>query len=752
VRFEEIYLERVGPIRDTRLPIAPLTILIGGNGSGKTSILDAIEGSFNGTVSATRSSGLQEGDWHNGEATSIIGLEDWRTPGHFEEELVRRTLWTFINFDANDPVGALPFLPPTPVSMPIEELPPFEALAAKCAGELLRDEIMPPPGDLGQLALTLFSNVAFAFGRSVIRDSYPLRWGLCSRVKPDDLGERFQDLFNFYEAEFVDSDYHLFSDAIDTLATGGIPYLASFELEVWNSGLNSRALRDLVRPTIHRLNFEPGTLAQELEVSVEAIANKLVHPNGRTGILGGVTLNGIEKVPSSWLIPSVRANDRDGVAGSWRVAPGIIESVDRISRRVDEILPSFIREMATVRLTLKPPGNWTPNGSRVDIEILEGKRRLNSDQVGAGTARWISLTIRLACGELLAAKRVGAMDQLLQTGRLTHADELANVFQEQDEEELNSEPWQLNPVALREIELDIVKSNTVVLIDEPEAHLHPRAVRSIASWLEETSSRVSAVVVATHHPELINIHSFGVQKVLLSRIGPKSEVTVWDGTRGSSLDSFAESFGLTDSAILQMSRLMLFVEGPHDEIILRTFFGDVLDSGGVTVLVLHGLKNASMILESEVVAKIGIPVGVLADNADIERVKGGTRTNYEESMIGRLIREWEAAGRELRPFGLLRSDIIEYLDPQVCSGAAKKPLRDWDDVRSRYEAHKKRIQEDTPGSKSPDFKKWVTKEYGLALARGNVESLAQECRNRDLIPEAMRNLAASIIATATFVN
>ena len=38
----EIWLHNIGPIRDARVELSPLTVLVGPNGSGKTSLTNVI--------------------------------------------------------------------------------------------------------------------------------------------------------------------------------------------------------------------------------------------------------------------------------------------------------------------------------------------------------------------------------------------------------------------------------------------------------------------------------------------------------------------------------------------------------------------------------------------------------------------------------------------------------------------------------------------------------------------------------------
>jgi hypothetical protein len=750
MRLSEIHLEAVGPIRNTRIPIAPLTILVGSNGTGKTSTLDAIEGCFNGTVSLGSSISSRVKPWNRWLAVAILDVDHWRIPAHFEQELVRRTLWAFLQLRTG-PAAVAQFGSRDFVKEPIERIPSYEQLEAECIGWLKSGEQYLPnqfSSSAESLAKDLFKNIAFAFGRSDSEMTRRLRWGVCTTTKPSDLGPAFQALLDYFEEEYADNDYRTLSEAVAALADGGVGFIADFDNEEDGFAPQSHELRDLIRPTIRRMDLEPEDLEKELEESIELLAKRIVgNDMGTIATFGEPS----KFVPSSWLISPNLRRDLDGKSAAWIVSPAVADAANRISSHLQGLLPTFIRELGEVQVVVRTPDSWTPGSRRVRVEFIENGESLEIDQVGSGVARWIALATRLACAELLAARRIGSRNP--RSPNLSWLPEETDLEREvrrraHNDEIYQLQAWKIDPNELANVRFETSGSNTIVLIDEPEAHLHPRAVRSIARWLRETSTRVSAVVVATHNPELINIDSLSSQKVLFRRDGDESRVTIWDGI-GSNLDAFAESFGLTAADLLQLSRLMLFVEGPHDEIVLRCFFGDVLDAAGVTVLVLHGAKNASMILESEIVVKVGIPVGVLVDNADVEKVKQGTRTTYEESLIGRLLREWAAKDREIKTFGLLRGDIIEYLDPSVCSEVARRPFRDWRSVRSEYDLYVRHLNESAPNTKGLDFKRWVAREYGLTFSRDSIEDLALKTRERILIPDEMTALVASLVMAAT---
>ena len=47
----------------------------------------------------------------------------------------------------------------------------------------------------------------------------------------------------------------------------------------------------------------------------------------------------------------------------------------------------------------------------------------------------------------------------------------------------------------------------VLVIDEPEVHLHPLAQSQVADWLVEMSQRATQVITASHSPQILNAYS-----------------------------------------------------------------------------------------------------------------------------------------------------------------------------------------------------------------------------------------------------
>src|SRR5207248_2548482 len=156
--------------------------------------------------------------------------------------------------------------------------------------------------------------------------------------------------------------------------------------------------------------------------------------------------------------------------------------------------------------------------------------------------------------------------------------------------------------------------------------------------------------------------------------------------------------------LLQHTRLMLFVEGPHDEIILRAFLGDELDRARIRIVVLHGLHNVPALLDSELVEQLGIPLAVLADNIPPDRRR--SRPTAESEAVDRVVQEARATGRVVHQFGLERRDILQYLHVDACRSLAPD-FPGWPVASAEWRR----------SGSSLRFKEFVRETYGLKLDR-----------------------------------
>jgi hypothetical protein len=97
----------------------------------------------------------------------------------------------------------------------------------------------------------------------------------------------------------------------------------------------------------------------------------------------------------------------------------------------------------------------------------------------------------------------------------------------------------------------------------------------------------------------------------------------------------AAELGVEPSALIQVSRGFLFVEGTNDRWLVEHFFGDELADARVEVVVLHGGSQAPGLAEIELLWTLGKRVAVMLDNTRAEIV----RRRPNKSLTPKLRRE-----------------------------------------------------------------------------------------------------------------
>jgi putative ATP-dependent endonuclease of OLD family len=119
--------------------------------------------------------------------------------------------------------------------------------------------------------------------------------------------------------------------------------------------------------------------------------------------------------------------------------------------------------------------------------------------------------------------------------------------------------------ALRLI-LDVeLKSPRLVLIEEPEVHLHPGLARVIAGYLRE-KSRELQLFVTTHSTDFVDIGS--LQNIFLVGRDSQNQTSSESLSSETAISKIPAELGLKLSTVFMFDRLV-FVEGPSDEAILR---------------------------------------------------------------------------------------------------------------------------------------------------------------------------------------
>jgi len=410
-----------------------------------------------------------------------------------------------------------------------------------------------------------------------------------------------------------------------------------------------------------------------------------------------------------------------------RLLPGVQFLATTLSARANSLVPDFVRDQGTINIEVLQPEFWPGIPDRVLVTFKEKdtESAIDCEVLGAGVRRWVRAAIRLACAELTTSSR------LLEGADVATKEGRAKIIKTLREAAHDAE-------AFARFGFEPPASLGVILVDEPEAHLHPKAVRSVARFLEELSRRANSVVVATHHPILLDPGRLPTaQRLGVVREGRNRLV---QPINDASLERLKKETGLTEADLFLFTRLALFVEGPHDKQVLEAFFGDELRDAGVFVVPFHGTRNARSLIDAEVFWSLDIPCAILTDNTNLNRGRTGAIRTREEKSILQLLTEARASGRPLdrrAQFGLDKPDILYYLDEGICR--QKEPaFPGW--------AASWRSSGAATGS---EWKQWLRSNYPqLSLSRVGIRQIAEACKRSGRINPELKGKVAQIIEYA----
>lgn len=415
-----------------------------------------------------------------------------------------------------------------------------------------------------------------------------------------------------------------------------------------------------------------------------------------------------------------------GQAAVWsRVRQTIHATAVVIAQEANRVAPSFLRDQGQIGVEVLPVSVWGPEDRRIRV-TFKGRDGWDRDLhvVGAGTARWAAAAVQLACRRLA-------------TGRQVVTDQDGTVISDRDAARDIVEAARAEPLSQSTVRLEPADAPGIYVIDEPEAHLHPAAIASVRAWLEELAPTATAVLAATHSTMLLDTDSHLAARVLVRPGDGETELQPLTGIMDERLAEAASELGISKGDLLLMSRLAVFVEGPHDAIILDEWFGNELRDAGIRVFPAHGGDNFQELVTtqpgtvgSEIISALGIRIAVISDRSP----------NRVEPAVKRLLSEAQRAGREVTSVGLPEDDILFYLDEQVCRSDAPD-FPGWHAAQDAYRAAPRRGRPKT-------LKKWVSETYRLELALGNIRRLAAECKRQGRIPPELIQIINQLTALA----
>jgi energy-coupling factor transporter ATP-binding protein EcfA2 len=387
--------------------------------------------------------------------------------------------------------------------------------------------------------------------------------------------------------------------------------------------MEARAFHSQNRPRILALDWAISDIHERVSAFVEELAS-----NTRRG---------------AWM----EVQGGDGDRFSYRVPAGTEALVSRIASLATDLLPDFVD--GSVRAHVTSAELW----DKMPKVLLEYEQRGATqcadlvDAAGNGAARWMAAAVQIAM-------------------------QIARDFPDAH--------------ALRDLERR-ASSRYVLLIDEPEAHLHPSAVASMVRWCDRMTNIGFNLVVASHHEEFLRAAKAGVTLVHVTR--DADLVTTSARTLSSAathqLLELAEDVGMHPATALSLHRAILFVEGPSDDAVLDEYGGVELDAAGVKVLPVHGTKNLEGLVAVELVTELGMRMGILTDATDTDTMgeRSSRKRSSEEKKVLRVLQIAAEKGLPAPvPFGVPEEDLLFALPADAIRDEYLKggPFPEWKEL------------------------------------------------------------------------
>jgi hypothetical protein len=356
-----------------------------------------------------------------------------------------------------------------------------------------------------------------------------------------------------------------------------------------------------------------------------------------------------------------------------RVHPLAAAITRRFGREVTSALPGFISRKYELVCEVPQLVDWPRAGrSRLMLRSTRDNALFTVEDAAAGFRIWIQLAL---CETLRRLER-----QLAAVRFSTSPDTRGSVA------EVAWDPGALDylasslardaathPAQVLEGVLDALRP-WVYLIDEPEQHLHPALIRRAARWLANAMQGRGAHAVAVTHSADFLAEDSGAFLVYVERGEHETLYRPFDFATLVATDRIAAEMGFDRGELLTRVRVVLYVEGAMDRVVLDELFGAELSRKGIALGVFGGVANVKDVLEHPVVRYTAAHIAVLVDAVALDearRIRDDPELRRslltgtgERPALARVIEAARQRDRVVEPFGIEARDIFMVLDDE----------------------------------------------------------------------------------------
>jgi predicted ATPase len=328
--------------------------------------------------------------------------------------------------------------------------------------------------------------------------------------------------------------------------------------------------------------------------------------------------------------------------------------------------------------------------------------------------------------------------------------------------------------------LTFYTSPLLILADEPDNGLHTTASRAA---LESLSTIGGTVIVASHSVAALRLNKGRIIHVQRDADGSTFIESI-NHDDGDLLNAL--KLGVDQSDLLALKRVAVFVEGNHDELVLRALLADQKNSiiDRIKFLPTRGEKQLTNSVDSQLILSYtNLDLVIVADNIRTEFFNGKISDLIAQQTAGvsiadlcRNLQDWRFRTLEKTKRGRINEErtMVDILDRAIRIGALNRihimgieandilesipssffnlPF-DWNELHRLHEQEKDRNLRESKESgsnvkKTGDFKTWISTNYSMKFTE-SVISDAFLRAFREGIPVELENLKVLLIALSS---
>lgn len=217
----------------------------------------------------------------------------------------------------------------------------------------------------------------------------------------------------------------------------------------------------------------------------------------------------------------------------------------------------------------------------------------------------------------------------------------------------------------------LLSHDRIVLLDEPEAFLHPAQSRQLGYWMAKHIERVPGqVIISTHNSNFIAGILAANHPVDIYRLNRRDNNTSFNRIPPDSIELLAKSPILSSQRVLDslFHRGVVVCEADSDRIFYSTVANDDLSTHEILFIHAHNKQTIHLVLE--LLSKANVPccgvvdIDILNGKDDLNRIlsslgKGHITSNQQE-LVDNLASEI-ATGSDSKALDAIKQSIAEFL-------------------------------------------------------------------------------------------